>query len=149
MSCYLFLCLILALGFKNIDGYNLTSGNHMEVIQPQLSDALTGNNTFSFTDLFSNIYISTSQLKGNDTCSLSCANINTVEKLNCLKEENSKDTQSLQVPEYCPAKPCHGRIHKCFIKNYEEFCELPPGGGRRYHWLLRNPTEDMRKNCPG
>ncbi|KAH0555029.1 hypothetical protein KQX54_014793 [Cotesia glomerata] len=113
---------------------------------------LVGNNSFSFTDLFSNIYISTSQLKGNDSCLRSCVNINTVEKLDCVKQENSENsngTQSLKITEYCSAKPCHGRIHKCFVKNSQEFCELPPVGGRRYRWLLRHPTEDMRKNCPG
>ncbi|KAH0534354.1 uncharacterized protein LOC123268200 [Cotesia glomerata] len=116
-----------------------------EIIECDPPEYMLDINTFSLTNLFSIIYLSTDQI-GN-RCSRSCPKIDTVNKLACKKDVRNKD--ALTVKEYCPKQQCNGRIHNCEVKNYYEFCEAHEGAATRYHWIESLTDKSSRMNCDG
>ncbi|CAD6207367.1 GSCOCG00010201001-RA-CDS [Cotesia congregata] len=116
-----------------------------EIIECDPPEYMLDINTFSLTNLFSIVYLSTDQI-GN-RCSRSCPKINTVNKLACKKDVKNKD--ALTVKEYCPKQQCNGRIHDCEVKNYYEFCEAHEGAPTRYHWIESLTDKSSRLKCDG
>ncbi|XP_057334047.1 uncharacterized protein LOC130673131 [Microplitis mediator] len=102
-------------------------------------------NSFSLTYFLGSYYLSTDQI--GMRCSGSCKDINTVNKLAC--KTDLKDGADVNVPKYCPKRPCYGRLHSCTVRNAYQFCEANEGAGRRYWWIEKSVNGERRNSCDG